>query len=335
MRLPRIKPEGLSFYHCISRAVDGLFIFRTDSHGSLEAEKFLLMMRRLAAFCCIRVLNYSLMSNHFHLLCEVPEPRVLSEAEILERVEAGHGSGRRQALEQRIARLRQKPDGADQIQRLLERYRKRMFDISIFLKELKGGFAQWYNRRHKRYGVLWAERFKSLLVEGGTALAAVAAYIDLNPVRVGLCTDPKDYRYCGYAEAVAKGSGLACEGIRAALGKPETATWEEVGREYRRYLFVRGSQGTESKPPAFDLATAQAVVDEQNGELSLPEHLRCTIRYFTDGVILGSQAFVESHFDKFKEKLGYKRQRRATQITVLGTSDPLWAFRKMRVRATG
>jgi len=44
----------------------------------------------------------------------------------------------------------------------------------------------------------WAERFKSVLLEGGEALAAVAAYIELNPVRAGLCADPKDYRYCGF-----------------------------------------------------------------------------------------------------------------------------------------
>ena len=30
-------------------------------------------------------------SNHFHLLCEVPEPKTLSEAEVLERIEAGYG----------------------------------------------------------------------------------------------------------------------------------------------------------------------------------------------------------------------------------------------------
>jgi hypothetical protein len=73
----------------------------------------------------------------------------------------------------------------------------------LIMKELKGRFAQWYNRRHHRYGVLWAERFKSVLIEEGQALSAVAAYIDLNPLRAGLCEDPKDYRYCGYAEAIA------------------------------------------------------------------------------------------------------------------------------------
>ena len=57
------------------------------------------------------------MANHFHLLCEVPEPQTLSEAEILERVQAGCGPARRQALQEEIARYRQQPDGEAQIQR--------------------------------------------------------------------------------------------------------------------------------------------------------------------------------------------------------------------------
>ena len=59
-------------------------------------------------------------------------------------------------------------------------------DLSFFMKQLKGCFAQQYNRRHKRHGTLWSERFKSVLLEGGTAVTAIAAYIDLNPVRAGL-----------------------------------------------------------------------------------------------------------------------------------------------------
>jgi putative transposase len=281
MRFPRVKAEGQSFYHCVSRVVDGRFIFQTAGHGSPEAERFVLLMRRLEAFSGVRVLTYTLMSNHFHLLCEVPLVQELSEAQLLERIQAGYGSARRQALDQELARLRQAPDGAEQIQRLLESYRRRMFDLSIFIKELKGRFAQWYNRRHGRYGVLWADRFKSVLIEGGEALAAVAAYIELNPVRAGLCADPKDYRYCGYAEALAKASSLARQGISIVLGQSDDISWKEVSQQYRRYLFVQGSLQTETKQPAFDLATAQTVVDQQNGELSLPERLRCRIRTST------------------------------------------------------
>jgi REP element-mobilizing transposase RayT len=335
MRFPRVKAEGQGFYHCVSRVVDARFIFQTAGHGSVEAEKFVLLMQQLAAFSGIGVLTYVLMSNHFHLLCEVPQPKPLSETELLQRIEAGYGPARRQALEQELAHIRQGQDGAEQIQRLLQPYRSRMYDISIFFKELKGRFAQWYNRRHGRYGVLWADRFKSVLLEGGEALATVAAYIELNPVRAGLCADPKDYRYCGYAEALANGSSPARQGISTILGQPETVSWQEVSRQYRKFLFVRGSLHTQTRQPLFDQATAQSVVDQQNGELSLPARLRCRIRYFTDGVILGSQAFVESHFYRLKEKLGYSRRRPATRLRALGSSDALWVFRDLRVLPTG
>ena len=87
------------------------------------------------------------------------------------------------------------------------------------------------------------------------------------------------YRYCGYAEALAKGFSLARQGIRVVLGHSDAICWKEVSQQYRKYRFVHGSLNTKAKQPTFDLATAQAVVDQQNGKLSLPERLRCRIRY--------------------------------------------------------
>src|ERR1700720_2815066 len=245
MRFPRVKVEGQSFYHCISRVVEGRFIFGTSEGGSVEAEFFVALMRGLEAFTGIRVLEYVLMSNHFHLLCEVLVPRPLSQSEMLERIEAFYGPQRAEALRQQLARDAEQPDGHEKAYRLLAPYRKRMNDISIFFKELKGRFAQWYNHRHGRSGVLWAERFKSLLLEGGRAVATVAAYIDLNPVRASLCADPKDYPYCGYAEAIAEDSIVAHEGIRTILGLPETTCREDLEREYRQHLYLKGVAATD------------------------------------------------------------------------------------------
>src|ERR1700719_4777691 len=153
MRFPRVKVEGQSFYHCISRVVEGRFIFGTSGGGLVAAEFFVALMRGLEAFTGIRVLEYVLMANHFHLLCEVPEPRPLSQSEVLERIEAYYGPQYAQALQEQLARYAEQPDGLQQCNRLLEPYRKRMNNLSIFFKELKGRFAQWFNRRHRRYGV--------------------------------------------------------------------------------------------------------------------------------------------------------------------------------------
>ena len=334
MRFPRVKAEGRAVYHCISRFVGGLFVFGSSFEGRVAAKRFLSFMRRKEAFTGVRVLDYVLMSNHVHLLCEVPEPRVLSQDEVLERIRGGYGRQRVQELQEQIARFAEGPDRIEQINRLLEPYRKRMNDLSIFFKELKGCFAQWYNRRHGRYGALWAERFKSVLLEGGRAVMTLAAYIDLNPVRAGLCSDPKDYRYCGYAEAVAKGTAKAFEGIRTILGLPPTTPCQELSREYRKLLYLKGATATEKNPPAFEMAKAEQVVEEQKGELSLEEQLRCRIRYFSDGVILGSCAFVDSYCQRLKQKMGYKRKRGPTAIKGLGQAS-LWAFRNLRRRNFG
>jgi REP element-mobilizing transposase RayT len=141
MRFPRVKAEGRGFYHCISRVVHGLFIFRTSTGRCLDAKQFLFLMRRQEAFSGVRVVDYVIMSNHFHLLCDVPDPRPLSQEEMLARIEAYYGPERVQTLREQLARCAQEPDGVEQSNRLLEPYRKRMNDISIFIKELKGLFC--------------------------------------------------------------------------------------------------------------------------------------------------------------------------------------------------
>jgi putative transposase len=331
MRFPRVKAQGQSFYHCVSRFVQDLFVFGTAGGGCSEAEDFLTRMRRQAAFTGVRIVEYVLMADHVHLLCDVPEPQTLTESELLERIEAFHGPQHLRKLQRQLARCAGQPDGIEQRNRLLEPYRKRMYDISPFNKELKGGYAQSYNRRHGRYGPVWAERFKSVLLEGGRAVAAIAAYIDLNPVRAGLCRDPKDYRYCGYAEALAKGSALAQEGMRTLLGLPQntTTSQEDVQSEDRQRLNFKDAVASENTPPAFD-----PTIGQEKGELPLEERVRCRIRHLSDGVILGSRSFVEFHYQRLQQKLGGKRASGPIALKLLGPAE-LWVFRKPRVRTFG
>jgi hypothetical protein len=57
MRFPRVKADGQGYYHCVSRVVEGRFIFEISGHGSVEAEQFIELMRRLEAFSGVRVLS--------------------------------------------------------------------------------------------------------------------------------------------------------------------------------------------------------------------------------------------------------------------------------------
>lgn len=315
MRRPRIKAEGHGFYHCISRTCEGRHAFTTTSSICIEAEVFVGLMHQLANFCGIRILTYAVMSNHFHILCEVPERRPLSDEELLERVENLYGPGRRKRVALELEACLKRSDSEWSRAQIHNAFVRRMFDVSVFIKELKGGFAQWYNRRHNRFGVFWAERFKSLLVEGGRAVRAVAAYIDLNPVRGGLCRDPKDYRFCGYAEAIAGGSQSARSGISSAFAYSSSLPWKEVAEQYRCLLFSTGLKSA-ARPNrgGFDQGTVQRVIEKERGELSMLALLNCRVRYFTQGGILGSQHFVEAQFAHLKDSLGYKRDRRGYQL---------------------
>lgn len=63
-------------------------------------------------------------------------------------------------------------------------------------------------------------------------------------MRAGLVKDPKEYRWCGYAEAVA-GNETARQGL-ASFHRP--AGWAEVSRQYREVLLVTsGTAGRSGK----------------------------------------------------------------------------------------
>src|SRR5210317_576409 len=56
-----------AIYHCLSRVVDRRFVL-----GEAEKEQFVRYMRDYERFCQVRVLAFCVMSNHFHILLEVP-----------------------------------------------------------------------------------------------------------------------------------------------------------------------------------------------------------------------------------------------------------------------
>jgi hypothetical protein len=188
------------------------------------------------------------MGNHFHALVEVPKREIW-----LERF-AGDGGEERlyehlRTLYSRdfVGLLKQEMEGLRKLGMdtlalaKLESIKKRFCDLSIFVKEVKERYSRWFNKRHERKGTLWMDRYKSVMVEGkGEPLHTMAAYIDLNPVRAGLVEDPKDYRWCGYAEALS-GSRRAQRGLSKVTSKPVDG-WEQSGgaEAYRCLLFANG-----------------------------------------------------------------------------------------------
>ena len=61
--------------------------------------------------------------------------------------------------------------------------------ISSFMRKLLTWYAIYFNRRHKRTGHLFENRYKSILCEEETYFLELVRYIHLNPVRAGIVTD--------------------------------------------------------------------------------------------------------------------------------------------------
>ncbi len=311
MRKPRIIGQReINYYHVMSRVVDKRHIF-----GEKEKEFFLISLRRLEAFSGLRVLAYCLMSNHFHLLLEVPEVVEMDDATLMKRLRAFYPKARMAAIEQEFDRARmhaEKTGNEEWLNELRERYLCRMGCLSSFVKELKERFTKWYNRREERRGTLWEERFKSVLVENSeSVLLTMASYIELNPVRAGLVEDPCEYRHCSYAEAVAGGK-LAREGIASLLRMHgQDDSWRKTATQYRKMLFFAG-QKSETRV-GFDPAQVRQVL-EDGGKLALHELIRCHVRYFNDGVALGSRLFVDEVFTQNRSLFSARRQDGARKM---------------------
>jgi len=79
--------------------------------------------------------------------------------------------------------------------------------ISTVMRRLLTGYAVSYNRRHRRYGHLFQNRFKSILCQEDPYLKELVGYIHLNPLRAGIISDLKDlakYPYGGHSVLMGK-----------------------------------------------------------------------------------------------------------------------------------
>lgn len=70
--------------------------------------------------------------------------------------------------------------------------------FSAFWKVVNYRFARWYNHQHARRGQVVMERMVSPLVQDGRHQLEVMRYGDLNPVRAGMVSTPKDFPWSSY-----------------------------------------------------------------------------------------------------------------------------------------
>ncbi len=326
-----LGPEGqTNYYHVVSRTAGRDILF-----GDEEKELFRILLLKQLKFSGLKALAWCFMGNHFHLLLEVPDKEAAlqgwSEDDFIERLGVLKSEWTSKHTLDEVGRWREIGAQAS-VRDVAESVRGRLFDLSMFMKELKLKMTLAYNKMHGRRGTLWEGAFKSVLLEppssglrrsggeegagddGSAALRTVAAYIDLNPVRAGLVGDPEEYRWCSYGAAVAGVRG-ARQGLCFAVTGRQRVAWRKVAEEYRCLLYAKGEEveaghtpdGYEKGKGGFSQEKIREVL-EAGGRLPVAVALRCRVRYFTDGAVLGGQKFVDEFFESKKGQFGSRRK---------------------------
>lgn len=326
--------KDVNCYHIVSRTAGRSFLF-----DPAEREMFGLMLDKAARFCGVEVLTWCCLSNHFHLLIRIDS----SEADALKqrlrsdpsaflkhlRVLYDHSSVKEIATE--LTELRNGGHGvAADI--LIDRYLCRIGNLSVFVKELKQRYSIWFNAHHDRDGILWSSRFRSVLVENSpAALRTVACYIDLNPVRAGIVIDPKDYRWCGYAQAVG-GKRSAQHGLRQMMHSHDhgeglrspMSNWQQAAQDYRMLLFGNAIALEDGAGGVLRKGADPAPIKEvllAGGRLPAGELFRLRIRHITEGTALGSSAFLEDLVKRRPQQVSEKRKRAGHPIRYLDEDE--------------
>jgi hypothetical protein len=187
--------------------------------------------------------------------------------------------------------------------------------INLCMREIKVGFARFYNRRHDRRGYFWGDRFKSVIVENGVTLINCLAYIDLNPLRAGLVERPEQYRWNSIGYHIQTGNEDNFLSLDFGLKEFGVLDGQERLKRYRRYVYEAGSL---SRPEKGNIKVIEDKVLEKERsrefKLSKSDRFKYRTRYFTDSGIIGSKEFVSANYQRFKNLFSSKHEKRPKPI---------------------
>jgi|TARA_Y100001970_G_scaffold114213_1_gene142465 REP element-mobilizing transposase RayT len=149
----------------------------------------------LSSVYAIDLCAYAVMSNHVHVVLRVDEKSAnsLSMREVLIRWHKLHKG----TLLTKSYLAGEALSEAEllSVKRTAAVYRKRLFSISWFMRDLNEYIARAANAEDECKGRFWEGRFKSQALLDEKALLSCMVYVDLNPIRASLASTPEDSEY--------------------------------------------------------------------------------------------------------------------------------------------
>jgi len=299
-----IIDDETAVYHIMSRtALDGFPL------GDVEKDFMVDLIKRYSKLYLVEILGFCLMGNHFHILVKVLPEYKFSDEEIEKRFVAFYSDERVFA------------DG------LVPSLRVKLSNLSEFVREIKVGFARYYNRRHHRRGYFWGDRFKSVIVDKGETLVNCLAYIDLNPLRAGIVSRPEDYRWNSFGYHVQTNNRDNFLSTDFGLKEFNVKSEKERIRRYRRYVYEAGALNRPEKGKTKVIGDKILKKERKREfELSRNDRFRYRTRYFTDSGIIGSKEFVAENYQRFKHLFYSKHEKKPKPVRGL---DGMYSLKRL------
>ena len=198
-RKSQISLIDTPYYHCVSRCVRQSYLCGVNKYSgqSYEHRRGWVKERLLflSSVFAIDICAYAVMNNHTHVVICVDKTMAdnWDNDEVLRRYHKLH----------RGTLLTQKFMNGDTLSQgelitfdeTVETYRKRLYDISWFMRDLNEHIARQANKEDGCTGRFWEGRFKSQALLDESALLACMAYVDLNPIRAKMAKTPETSKH--------------------------------------------------------------------------------------------------------------------------------------------
>jgi putative transposase len=168
--------------------------------------------------------------------------------------------------------------------------------ISAIMRRLLTWYAVYFNRRHRRTGHLFENRYKSILCDEENYLLALVRYIHLNPLRAKIIQTVEElerYPWSGHRAIIGKVAYAWMD--RGTVLSRFARAKEKAIREYRR--FVQEGMGDGHDPTL----TGGGLVRSKGGWSQVLSMRRKGEREESDERILGSGDFVQAILKEAEE----------------------------------
>lgn len=157
-----------------------------------------------------------------------------------------------------------------------------------FMRKLLTGYAINYNKRHRRHGHLFQNRYKSIVCEEDAYFKQLVSYIHLNPLRAGLVETLFKldwYRWCGHSVIMGrrKNPWQDCGYVLGWFGSTE----KEAKQHYREFVKTGVAIGRQPQ------IVGGGLIRSLGGWAQVKAIRRIDEKEASDERILGSGQFVE------------------------------------------